>query len=344
MSTHDPHYTLFAGSDIAAESFAIASKTAVNIVSDAKIFDQSDQGIQRAVRHLSKLGHDPAQTLIVMEATGTYWMRLALALYEAGFVVSVVNPSQAHYFAKALLQRTKTDPIDAQMLAQLAEKLTPEPWTPPPGIYYELQQRLTRRDALTHMRTQEKNRLHALSQYPTIIANVVDSIQRHLDFIQQEIDLLEAEINAILTSQHEWAASTKRLLTIPGIGILSAAQILAATLNFTLCDSPEQAASFAGLVPHARNSGTSVRGKSSVGCGGHARLRQSLYMAALSAVRFNPPVKSFYTRLIERGKPNKVARCAAARKLLHICWAVVVKQRDFDPNFVPYEHTALFAA
>lgn len=344
MSSTDPQYTLFVGSDISAESVDIASKTVSSLPTAAKKFEQSEKGIQGVIRDVLGLGHQPEQTLIVMEATGSYWMRLALALHEAGFVVSVINPSQAHYFAKALLQRTKTDPIDAQMLAQLAEKLTPDPWTPPPAIYFELQQRLTRRDALIHIRTQEKNRLHALSQYPTIIPGVADSLQHHLVFIQQQINQLEAELKALLLSDHEWSLSAQRLLTIPGVGILTAAQVLTATLNFSLCDNPEQAASFAGLVPHVRHSGSSVRGKASLGGGGHARLRQSLYMAALSAVRFNPPIKAFYTRLLERGKPNKVARCAAARKLLHICWAVVVKQRDFDPYFVPYEHMAHLAA
>ena len=105
------------------------------------------------------------------------------------------------------------------------------------------------------------------------------------------------------------------------------------TLNFTACDSVDSLTAYAGLAPMPRQSGSSVWHRPSIGHSGNGRLRTAYYMATLTAARFNPAIKTFYSRLIAAGKPEKVARCAAARKLLHIAWAVVKKDQPFDPNY-----------
>jgi len=138
-----------------------------------------------------------------------------------------------------------------------------------------------------------------------------------------------------LELDEEWAQAVERLRSIPGVGIITAAWLLVATLNFTLCESAEAATSYAGLAPHPRQSGTSVRGKPTIGHTGNGRLRTALYLATLSASQHNPVIKGFYERLREAGKPVKVARCAAARKLLHIAWAVGTSGERFDPEYQP---------
>lgn len=323
--------TLF-GVDIAAQSATVARKQAGHEVSVPLQVAQTDAAIEQFIIHMTKLG-EPEETLVVLEATGTYWMRLALALHEAGFVVSVINPLQARRFAQMHLRRAKTDAIDAQLLAELAAMLQPAAWTPPPAIYDELQQRLAQRDALSETLGSERNRRHALLQRPNVVASVRERLEAHIAFLQTQLAAIDREIEAILQNNHAWQDSLVRLRSIPGIGPLTASWILTATLNFAYCDTPEQAVSYAGLAPHARDSGASIRGRRSVGGGGHARLRRALYMAAVSAVRFNPIIRSFYQRLLARGKPPKVALCAAARKLFCIAWAVVTKERMFDPNF-----------
>lgn len=322
------HYT---GIDIAAQQGTAVWQAASGERVSLDI-EQSEAGIAQGIARLRELGA-PEETLVVMEASGTYWMRLALALYQAGFVVSVINPLQARHFARMHLRRAKTDALDAQLLADLAVTLEPAPWTPPPAIYDELQQRLVQRDALSEMVGSERNRLHALRQRPYIVAPVRDRLEAHIAFLQDQIATIDREIEAALQDHHAWQASVVRLRSIPGIGPLTASWILTATLNFASCDTPEQVVSYAGLAPHPRDSGTSLRGHRSVGGGGHARLRRALYMAAVSAVRFNPVIRTFYQRLIARGKPPKVALCAAARKLFCIAWAVVTKERLFDPHF-----------
>lgn len=325
-------YQRFVGIDIAAKTFTAVSTTAGPPRDRARQFAQTPTGFAALMDHLCTTGVAPAQTLIVMEATGSYWVALAVTLHEAGYHVSVVNPAQAHNYALSLPRRAKTDALDAPVLAQFAAERQPTPWTPPPTIFHELRQRLVARDGLLEMRQQARNQRHALVQWPVVIA----SVQAHLEGVIVELDAhlatLDAEIAQVL-ADGAWAESATLLLSITGVGMVTTAWLLVGTLNFTACGSAEAAAAYAGLVPLARESGSSVRGRAQIGHGGHARLRTALYMASLTAARFNPALRATYERLRTAGKPPKVARCAVARKLLHLAWAVVTKHRPFDPTY-----------
>jgi transposase len=166
-----------------------------------------------------------------MEATGSYWISLATHLVHEGFRVSVINASQAHHFAKALLKRAKTDAIDAQTLAQLAMVLQPETWMPPPQIYYELQQRMAQRDDLLNLRQQVRNQLHALEQHPKVIQAVRNRIESLLSTFQSQIDEVEVEIAAALNQDSAWATAAERLQSIKGVGWVTATWTLVTTLN-----------------------------------------------------------------------------------------------------------------
>jgi transposase len=210
-----------------------------------------------------------------MEATGSYWIALATTLVQAGFAVSVINPKQAHHFAKALLKQAKTDAIDAQTLAQLAALLQPPAWTPP-AIYTELQQRLAQRDSLIALRQQVRNQLHALVQQPVVVAAVQQRMETLIATCTAQIEALEGALAGVLRQDDAWAASAAHLQTSTGIGVITAAWLLVATLNFTLCPTPEAATAYAGLAPQPHQSGTSMRGRPSIGHTGHARLRTVL--------------------------------------------------------------------
>jgi transposase len=331
MTASSLAYRLFVGIDISAKTCAVAWISAASPPSRAITIEQTPRGFAELQQRLSSLEREPEAILAVMEATGTYWMRLATYLIDAGIAVSVINPVQAHDFAKALLKRSKTDAIDAQTLAELGARLQPARWTPPPAVYSELHQRLAHRDALLRARTQFHNQLHALLQQPVIIASVRTSLEQLLARLEDEIAKLEAEIADALKQDEAWAAAAKRLATVTGFGTITIAWILSTTINFTLTAKPEAAANYAGLAPRLRQSGTSVRGRPSIGKGGNAQLRRAMYMATLSALRYNPLIRTFYERLIAAGKPKKVALCAASRKLLRIAWAVGTRETTFDP-------------
>ena len=294
--------------------------------------EQTEPSITSLIAKLAAVDYPANQVRVVMEATGTYWMRLASRLYGAGFAVSVINPTQAYHYAQAWLQRAKNDELDAQTLAHLGCQMQPELWEPDPVVFEELEQRLVERESLLSIRQQLRNQLHALAHRATVIAAVVERKHALLASIQDQIDTIEREIKSLMQQEHVWRTSAQLLQDIPGIGVITAAWLLVATHNFTSCESPEQLAAYAGLVPYKRESGTSVRRRGHIGHAGHARLRHTLYMATLSATRHNRALKTFYDRLRAKGKPMKVARCATARKLIHLAWAVVTKQTPYDPH------------
>jgi transposase len=325
-------YDLFVGIDVSAATVTVSWMAACDRPTRSVTIPQTADGYHQLQTQLLATGVPAPAILIVLEATGSYWITLATTLAQAQFAVAVINPAQAHDFANALLKRAKTDALDAQMLAELGARLQPEPWMPPPDVYVELQQRLMQREALIQIRTQVRNQRHALSRQPRIIAEVQQRMDRLLDTLNDQIAEIEGELAAALRQDESWSVAAERLQTITGVGMVTASWILVTTLNFTLCPTAEAAASHAGLAPYVRSSGSSVRGRAQIGQAGNRHLRRALYLASFSATRYNPIIKTFYERLRAAGKPPKVARCAAARKLLHIAWAVVTKEQDFNPH------------
>jgi transposase len=333
MSAAAPVYQLFVGVDIAARSATLTWTGACSPPRRPFTIEQSPDGYAGLLKRLAATGLPPPAVLVVLEATSTYWVRLACALHAAGYVVSVVNPKQAHDFAKALLQRAKTDAVDAGVLAQLGAKLRPAPWTPPPASYQQFQQRLAQRDSLLTLRQAIRNQHHALSQEVVTVPTVLARQQELLALLDGQLAAVEAELQSLVNGDTAWAASIRLLQTIPGVGPVTAAWLVVATLNFSSCAAAPQATAYAGLAPVVRQSGTSGRGRAAIGHTGDGRLRTALYMATLTAARYNPAVAGLYERLRAAGKPAKVARCAAARKLLHQMWAIGTSQRPFDPDY-----------
>jgi transposase len=330
MPNSSPTYRLFVGVDIAAATFTATWWTGQSRAARPATFEQTAAGYTAFQDKLTTSGIGPDSTLVVMEATGSYWITLAVTLHAAGYHVSIVNPRHIHNYAKSLPSRGKTDAIDAELLTQFAVERQPPTWNPPPSIYHELRQRLTAREALIAMRQQARNHRHALQQWPVVIASVLEELDGTIADIDRRITALE---RAITTNLHEgaWADSAAFLESIPGVGSLTAAWLLVSTLNFTVAKTAPELTAYAGLAPLPYESGQSIRGRRQIGHGGNKRLRTVLYMATLSATQHNPMIQPFYDRLRAAGKPMRVARCAAARKLLHLAWAVVKNQQRFDP-------------
>ncbi len=360
-------FKCFTGVDIAAKDFTVATSfPASKPRLEKKPFEQTSQGFSHFLARLtaaaSTSGTPPQEHLIVMESTGPYWVALALYLTQKGYAVSVVNPAQVHFFTKAQLKRSKNDKLDTQTLAEFAQTMQPKLWTPPPQFYHELRQRISQRDSLLKLKNQVENQLHALSVNPIIIESVRDQLKElsatlsaQIEQMDQELSELlkvepglkelseevEAEAEADLCQEKAWKKSIALLRTIPGIGPLTACWLVLSTLNFTTCQSPEGLVLYAGLAPIERSSGSSIRGHPQIGHSGNARLRTLLYMATLTAARYNPLIKVFWQRLREqKHKPVKVVRCACARKLLHLAFSIVKSGKPFDPNRIVVEGEA----
>lgn len=252
--------------------------------------------------------------LVIMEATGGLEIPIAGALAAAGVPVIVVNPRQVRDFAKATGQLAKTDIIDAEVLARFAEAIRPEPRPLPDEQTQVLAALVKRRHQIIEMLTAEKNRL--VSARRTIRQN----LRKHIAWLERALHQADIDLAEAIRQSPVWREKDALLRSVPGIG-----PVLTATLLATLPElgmlTHKQIAALVGVAPLNRDSGT-LRGRRTC-WGGRAQVRAVLYMAALAATRFNPVLRAFYQRLCAAGKAKKVALVACMRKLLILLNAMV---------------------
>jgi transposase len=326
--------TTYLGIDVAARTLALA------LLGDAPPparalppVANTAAGWQVLIAALTEHDCLPATTRIVLEATGAYWQGVALTLHQEGWTVSVVPPGSVRAFARARLRRAKTDRTDAALLADYARAMQPTVWTPPPAEVTALQLLIRQRDDLVTLRTETRNRQHALAQLPVRPQAVEEPLAAVLRVVEEQIAALDAAIKRHAVANARVAADIARLETIVGVGLLTAAVVVAETRPLWGNATPQQVVAYAGLDPAPHQSGTSVRGAGHISKTGNARLRQAVYMAAVTAARCNPVLKPFYERLLARGKQKKVALVAVARKLLALMVTLLIHERDFDPDW-----------
>ena len=276
-------------------------------------------GIEELVRRLLGLKPD----LVTLEACGNLQVPLVAQMWSQGLAVAVVNPRQVRDFARARGILAKTDAIDAMVLANFGQMTKPAVRPPVSRETLEMQALLSRRSQVLRMKVAEENRLH------TAMDLVRSRIERHLKALERELDDLNSDLEQMVRDSPVWQQRQNLLRSVPGVG-----QVLASTLLARLpelgCLNRKQIASLVGLAPFNRDSGK-LRGKRTV-WGGRAEIRRVLYMAALSATKHNPAIEAFYRRLIEAGKPRKVALVACMRKLLTMLNAIVKDGRHWAPQ------------
>ena len=282
----------------------------------------NEAGIDALCERLTALG--PAR--IVVESTGGREVPLAAALQAAGLPVAVVNPRQAREFGRALGQLAKTDRLDARLLARMAAVLQPPVRPLPDADLRALRAVVVRRRQVAAMGAQEKTRLDGAPP------DLQPRIRAHLEWLQTELKALNRELHDRMQDHAAWQARAKLLRSVPGVGPVVAAVLVAELPELGRLNGREIAA-LVGVAPLNRDSGRH-RGQRRV-WGGRASVRTMLYMATVTATRHNPAIRDFYTRLCRRGKPPKVALVAAMRKLLLILNAVVRDQVPWHPDRMP---------
>jgi transposase len=247
---------------------------------------------------------------VVMEATGGLEKAVALTLYVAGLKVCVVNPRQVKNFCKADGQLAKTDRIDAGMIAKFGDRMRPP--------------LVTRRRQLVQIITAEKNRMGsaALAMRPRI--------QAHIDWMEQEIESIGQALEKAIEKSPVWQEQVALYTSTPGIGTRTAHSLIAELPELDRL-LPKQLTALVGAAPYPRDSGA-FKGQRRIS-GGRASVRCALYMATMSAIRWNPVIKAHYTQLRDRGKPFKVAMIACLRKLLVILSAMARTKTPWNPTF-----------
>lgn len=314
----------YLGIDISKDSFHVALLGAEQTVRGE--FVNGTVGFGKLKRWLKKKGADCVHAC--MEATGRYWLDLALFLHEQGHLISVVNPRLIHQHGRATMQRNKTDSQDALNIADYCAKHQPAPWEPPSVAFRQLQALVRHAQALKRDRAREKNRSQSGISSPEVLA----AIEAHITFLDQQIIKLEQQINDHIDQNPDLKKDRELLLSIPGIGETTAAVFLAEIPDVSLFAQANELAAFVGLTPGQRQSGTSLKAPARLVKWGNPRLRAALFMPALSAHVSNPIVAALRERLLMRGKTKMTVVVAVMRKLVHLCYGVLKTGKPFDPN------------
>jgi transposase len=293
------------GIDVAKAALVVAEGAAGPVTSVAN----DEVGIRSLVATLK--GRSPE--LIVLEATGGYELPCTAALAAAGLPVVVVNPRQVRDFARSTGQLAKTDRIDATMLALFGERVRPAIREIPGPELQALEALVARRRQLLEMRTAEQNRLgQAVGRHQRAVKQ---SLKKHLHYLDRELAITETDLRDRIRQSPVWRERDDVLQSVPGIGAIVAHTLVAEVPELGRLNRRE-IAKLVGLAPLNRDSGT-WRGRRATS-GGRTSVRAALYMASLSAIRFNSVIRTFYQRLRAAGKPKKVALVACMRKLLTI--------------------------
>ncbi len=299
-----------------------------------KVFTNNAEGFSQLSDWLTKQG--VKQVHACMEATGTYGDSLAAYLHEQDHTVSVVNPAAIKAYARSHLSRTKTDRVDAALIAGFCSEREPPAWCPPAREAQELQALVRRLESLVELHTAEENRL---SSGITVEA-VRESVEELIAHLSEQIKRTQALIREHIDNHPDLKRQRELLDSIPGIGETTAAALLAEVSDFSRYRSARQVAAFAGLVPRERQSGSSVRGRVRLSKIGNARLRRALYFPAITALRCSEFFKQWAKGLRERGKCKMSVIGAAMRKLIHLAYGVLKTGKPFDPEWVRKEKIA----
>src|SRR5262245_736753 len=299
--------TILVGIDVASKTLAVALEHPRRV---ARIFEvpNTPAGHRRIVRRLTAR---KLRARVCMEATGVYGFELAWTLHRSpGIEVQVTNPRAVRDFARAWLQRSKTDAIDAQVLLEFARRMPFEPWRPPPLQVLEIRTLTRRIEALLRTRTREKNRLHMVERCPEITELVRQDIVEHLKHLNRSICKLQQLASALIRNDPVLARRFDALQTVRGIGATSALHILAELATLPEDMSPKQWVAHAGLDPRQYESGSSVCKPARISRLGNCHLRRALFFPAMVSARSEPRVQAYYQHLLARGKKPMQANVA----------------------------------
>ena len=263
-----------------------------------------------------------------MEATAAYWEALALYLHELKHRVSVVNPARIKAFAQSELLRTKTDAVDAALIARFCKSQDPEPWIPPLPEIRILQALMRHYEHLKTTRAQQS--VYAQSSEAAIVTASIAEVIATLD---EQIAQVERKIRQHFDDHPDLKRRRDLLTSIPGIGEVTAGSILSEIPHLDRFQSAKAVAAFAGLSPRERRSGTSINGRPRLCKTGNARVRKALYMPAVVALRFNPTLRVFADRLLAAGKHKRLVIGAVMRKLLVLAYGILRSGIAFDANY-----------
>lgn len=313
------------GVDVAKDKFDVelideqGQKASHELINKTSGFKKLDKWLKQ---------HTKGSVHICMESTSIYWEELAEYLYQAGYEVSVVNPARIKGYAMSQMRRSKTDPLDAAVIADFCRTQEPKLWLPPSPEQRKLRALVRHVEALKKSRTQQRNRL-ATCRDPEVEA----SLKTVLKVIEAEIEQIQKRLETFFDDHPDLKEKRELLESIKGIGQKTATHLLAEMYDLADYENAKAAAADAGITASHFQSGKTVRRRSKMSRMGKASIRGAMYFPALTAIKHNPLVRQLAKRLEAKGKHSKVIQVAAMRKLLHIAYGVLKNQQPFDPTY-----------
>lgn len=328
-------FTSCIGIDISKDTFHACCKQSVGgqfVIKGTHSFENSYTGFTTFSRwELTKTKN--AETLYVMEATGVYHEELTHFLYSNGKTVSVVLANKIKHFAKSLNIKTKTDKADASMIAHYGLERCPEAWQPMMPQMKSLRDLCRERLSLKQNIVALKCQLHALDHAHGTLEFVLKIKQNQVEFMEINIQAIEQEIKRITLKDKDFYERVKNIETIKGLQLITIVTILAETNGFAQFNNIRQVVSYAGLDVAERQSGL-FKGKTRISKKGNSRIRQCLFMPALSATNHNDKIKALYQRIVERNPTIKRKGIVAGmRKLLILTFVLWKNNEAYDPDY-----------
>lgn len=298
-----------------------------------KTFSNTQKGFASLLGWVKKECGPDSSVVFVMEATGVYHEALAYYLDDTGCRTSVVLPNKISNYLRTLSVKTITDKTSAQAITMFGLERKLDGWKRPEKIFKSLRQLTRERDQVVQMRTMVKNQLHAEQSEAFPGASTLDRLKEQIAFLNKQEEAICKEINGLINQDKKLSGTVRTLTSIPGVGILTAATVLAETNGFELIRNKRQLTSYAGLDVREKQSGTSVKGKSRISKRGNKYLRKSMHMPALAAIRHNERFKAVYARLIAKHGIKMKAAVAIQRKLLELIYIIYKTNKVFDKDY-----------
>jgi transposase len=325
------------GIDISKESFTACVcsyyRSGEEQLTEVVEFKNQKTGFNQLVKWSRKITSASVPVGFVMEATGVYYEALAYHLHRLNQPVSVLLPNKVKYFAKSWNVKTKTDIVDARIIARMGAERKLSLWEPPLPIFKQLRDLTRAYSELMKEKTAFSNRLHALNSSYEPLALIVKSNKSIIKKLDEQLVRFKAEIEKVIYSESWLAEKVKKVLTIKGVGLMTVAVILAETQGFEFVDNIRQLCSYAGYDVVQRESGTSVQGKTRISKKGNSWIRAALHFPALVASRYNENLKNTYLRINEKKPSKMIGATALQRKILVLIYTLWKNDTVYDEAF-----------
>jgi transposase len=307
-------------------------------------FSNNKKGFAALIKWVKKMTVNTVPVRFVMEATGVYHESLAYFLEEIGYEVSIVLPNKISNYFRTLDVKTITDKTAAEGIARFGLERKLEKWRKPKKVFKSLKQLTRERDQLMDQRTMAKNQLHAEQAEAFPNPDSMSRANARIRFFSKQITEIMKEIAALVKQDPQVNNSIEMICTIPGVGRLTAATVLAETNGFDLIRNKRQLTSYAGLDVKEKQSGTSIKGKPRISKRGNRHLRKSMHMPSLAAIRHEPKFKAVFARLVAKHGIKMKATVAVQRRLLEMIYTIHKSNTPYKKDYlqaVPSNETTI---